>query len=164
MIIGSISAKPNFGKLYDGLVDIFQEFSNSDEAEVLVGIVSEGDAAAYANVWEWGNARQTKKGPKTTRGINPDGSEVWLTITAPRGYIRVNFAKFWQVIDKEMAKIDFDSNSGRKVDKQIKNASKKIGDEIAAIIADNAPYDSGDLSESIKATTEIVELDADDEE
>ena len=154
MQIGLISPNPDFGKLYEKLTDLFSEYANADEAAVSVGIYSEGAAAAYALVWEWGNARQTKKGPKTTRGINPDGEEVWLTITAPSGYIRVNILKYWDIIDQEMGKIDF-SQPGNTINKQLKRAADKISDRIVKVIQDTAPEDHGDLKESIVAYTEI---------
>jgi hypothetical protein len=161
--IGFIGPSPDFGRLYDGLADIFAEYANADEASVSVGIFSEGEAAAYAMVWEWGNARQTKKGPKTTRGISPDGEEAWLTIQAPYGYIRVNILKYFEVIDQEMSKIDF-SQGGNKINNQVKRATKRISDRIVKIIQDSVPVDSGALQESIVAYTEIDMFEDEDED
>ena len=162
MHVGMIEPGLNFGKMYEDLAALFTEYSNIDEAQAVVGIMVEGPAAAYADVWEWGNARQTKKGPKTTRGINPDGSSVWLTITAPHGYIRTNIGKFWTIIDQEIGNVDFEQSSGRQIDKQIKKAARRIGERVASVIAKAAPYDTGDLSESIRAYTEISMVDDSD--
>lgn len=163
MFIAGLNPSPNLGKLYDGLIDIFQEYANADEAEVQVGIFIEGPAAAYANVWEWGNIRQTKKGPKTVRGINPDGSSVWLTVQAPRGYIRVNILKYWTVIDQEMSKVNFGASSGSQIDKQIRQASINIGNKVAKIISETAPVDKGDLSSSVKAYASIGLVEDDED-
>jgi len=162
MYLGGVSVAPDFGKLYQGLAELFKEYSNSDEVTAQVGIFSEGPAAAYANVWEFGNARQRKKGPKTVRGINPDGKTVWLTITAPYGYVRVNILKFWAIIDQELASIDFTQTSGKKIDRQVKQVALNIGTKIAKVVSKTAPFDEGDLSKSIKAYAMISMVDDDD--
>jgi hypothetical protein len=116
------------------------------------GVVSEGDAAAYALVWEWGNARQTKQGPKTVKGMNPDGSEVWLSIQAPSGYIAIHEPEFLQIINYQLGQIDFsEAETGKEIRDEMKKASANAARMIAEIIKDFAPVDKGTLRESIEA-------------
>lgn len=129
------------------VLDSFQ--SAASEGPVRGGILSEGDAAAYALVWEFGNARQTQAGPKTVLGTGPDGEEAWLSIQAPMGYIRVNANDYMQILEQELAAIDLDLSSGEEIRKAITVASAKAGARIAAIIRDTAPEDSGNLRDSI---------------
>jgi hypothetical protein len=121
-----------------------------DEEMVRGGVQSEGDAASYALVWEWGNARQTKKGPKTIRGVNPDGEAVWLSIQAPRGYIAINTPEFVAALVGKLAKMDFgDLDDVDEIIDGMKEASAQSAAVIARLIADAAPVDSGELRDSI---------------
>lgn len=113
------------------------------------GIASVGDAAAYALVWEWGNARQTQVGPKTVVGTNPDGERVYLSIQAPMGYVRVNTPEFLAVIDDEIGKISFRRLDAAVLKALLVKASANIGKRIADIIKDTVPVDSGQLKASI---------------
>ena len=123
----------------------FQEAAS--EGPVYGGVVSEGEAAAYALVWEWGNARQTKKGPKTTMGVNPDGEEVWLSIQAPEGYIRISEPVYIFQLEQELGNIDFeDLETGEEIRKAIKGASAMAAHLIAETIRENAPIDSGGVA------------------
>lgn len=123
----------------------------SEEGPVRGGIISEGDAAAYALVWEWGNARQTKKGPKTVRGINPDGEEVWLSIQAPFGYIRINEPEYINIIQQKLGEIDLsDVKDAEGIREEIKSASASAAEMITEIIRHVAPVDTGALRESIQ--------------
>jgi hypothetical protein len=116
------------------------------------GVVSEGEAASYALVWEWGSARQTKEGPKTVKGINPDGEEVWLSIQAPFGYIRIHEAEFVRIIEEKLANTDFsNTETGKQVRDEMKKASLQAAEAIAEILREGAPRDRGDLQESIQA-------------
>jgi hypothetical protein len=125
----------------------------AEEGPVRGGVVVEGDAAAYALVWEWGNARQTKQGPKTVKGINPDGSEVWLSIQAPSGYIAIHENEFLQIIDYQLGQIDLsEAETGKEIRDEMKKASLASARMIAEIIRDFAPVDKGLLRESIEAT------------
>lgn len=117
------------------------------DTPVYAGISSEGGPAAYSQVWEWGNARQTKKGPKTTLGINPDGSRAWLTIQAPYGYVRVNSQRFAAVIEKEMSLVDPTATEARA---QIEAAAVRAATEIASLVRDTVPVDTHALMESIR--------------
>lgn len=136
------------------------------EGPVRGGVVSEGDGAAYALVWEWGNARQTKQGPKTVRGTNPDGEEVWLSIQAPEGYIRISEPVYIAILQEKLAGINFsDISNGSAIRKEILKASQEAAIEIAEIIKENAPEDTGQLKNSIKpAKPNDEDLELDDEE
>jgi hypothetical protein len=116
--------------------------------EVPGGVASVGDAAAYALVWEWGNVRQTKKGPNTVMGINPDGERVWLSIQAPEGYIRVNTPQFLDALDLALSQVSFRTLSARAIREEIEKASLKASKKIVVILQHSAPIDSGDLRES----------------
>jgi bacteriophage HK97-gp10 putative tail-component len=135
------------------------------EGPVRGGILSEGDAAAYALVWEFGNARQTQSGPKTVLGTGPDGEEAWLSIQAPMGYIRVNEDEYIRIIEDQLANVDMAIETGQEILKAMKDASKKAAELIADIIRDNAPRDSGALRDSITpADPEDPDLAADDDD
>lgn len=132
------------------LLDGYQQAAQ--QGPIRGGVVSEGDAAAYALVWEYGNARQTKEGPKTVKGVNPDGEEVWLSVQAPFGYIRIHEPAFLQILQEKLGTIDFsDSVSAKEVREAIKKASASAAEQIAELIRESAPIDSGDLRESIQA-------------
>lgn len=136
--------------LFDNLDVLFLEFQEQNKLYA-AGVVSEGDAAAYALVWEWGNARQTQKGPKTTQGINPNGDRVWLSIQAPFGYVRINELYYWQIVNEEMDKVKFDGSDTGDISQALLACTKRIGKRIADVIKEAAPVDSGDLRRSIKA-------------
>jgi len=147
--------KIKFGDLYKQLDEFVEDLESLDEDELVrIGIGSDGPASEYALVWEWGNVRQTKQGPKTVRGTNPDGSEVWLTIQAPFGYIRVNTPKYWQIVYLDMEKINF-AKSGKEIDRQIRMASERITEGILAILRETVPVDDGQLRDSLRVFTEI---------
>ncbi len=122
------------------------------EGPVRGGVVSEGDAASYALVWEWGNIRQTKEGPKTVKGINPDGEEVWLSVQAPFGYIRIHEPDFIKILQDKLGAIDFsDVVTAKQVRDEMKKASAAAAEMIAELIREVAPKDKGDLEQSIQA-------------
>lgn len=122
----------------------------SEEGPIRGGVVSEGDAAAYALVWEWGNARQTQKGPKTVRGENPDGESVWLSIQAPMGYIRINEAEYIRIIEDQLGAMDLGNlETGQEIRKAMKVASAASANLIAEVIKQFAPIDKGGLHDSI---------------
>lgn len=154
----------NVGNTLRQLDTFIKELTDIDEV-VQFGIVSEGDAADYALVWEWGNVRQTKAGPKTTWGVNPNGSGAWLTIQAPTGYIRINTPLYWAIVFREMDKVKFTgARDGSKIDAQIRKASIRISKKILKVIQDTVPIDKGDLRDSLKIFTEVSMSDGDDEE
>jgi hypothetical protein len=131
------------------LLDGYQKAA--DAGPVRGGVVVEGDAAAYALVWEWGNARQTKEGPKTVKGMNPDGEEVWLSIQAPFGFIAINEPTYFQIIEQHLSAIDFSEvETAKDILDAMKKASSAAATEIAEVIRQHAPYDSGQLREEIQ--------------
>jgi hypothetical protein len=121
----------------------------SSKGPVRGGVMSEGDAAAYALVWEWGNARQTQKGPKTVLGTNPDGEQVWLSIQAPFGYIRINEDQYLMILQDEMEKADFGDFEADTIRLELELISMRAGDRIAEVIRRSVPVDTGNLQESI---------------
>jgi hypothetical protein len=131
-----------------GLDKFLQELENDGMIES--GVSVEGEAAAYAEVWEWGNARQTKKGPRTVLGTNPRGERVWLSSQAPYGYIWTNEGKFWDSISQELKKVTFEGPNKRDVREELEKASVRIATEIAKTISESAPVDTGQLSESFR--------------
>src|SRR6266850_3972819 len=89
--------------LFDKLDEFMLEFEQHDQ-EIKSGVMVVGDAVGYAEVWEWGNLRQTKPGPRTVIGTNPKGDMVWLSSQAPFGWIRVNEDEIWNAVRKELEK------------------------------------------------------------
>lgn len=131
-----------------GLDKFLQELGNDGVVES--GVSVEGEAAAYAEVWEWGNSRQQRQGPKTVLGTNPRGERVWLSSQAPFGYIWTNEGKFWDSISQELKQVTFDGPTKRDVTEELKKASIRIATEIAKTISEAAPIDTGQLSESFR--------------
>jgi len=133
--------------------DLLEQFREASTVNVIRGgVISEGDAAAYALVWEWGNARQHKEGPKTVLGINPDGETVWLSTQAPFGYIRIHSDEMDNLLMSELMKVDFDKvDTAEDFIQEMKAASLEAGIKIADFIRSVAPVDSGDLRDSIEA-------------
>lgn len=130
------------------------------------GVAVEGDAAAYALVWEWGNARQTKEGPKTVKGQNPDGEEVWLSIQSPFGYIAINEPVYFQILEAQLGEADFSkAKSAKDIIQEIQRVSQKAAQLIAEVIRQHAPEDSGQLREEIQpAEPDDPDLAVDNEE
>lgn len=112
------------------------------------GVESNGDPSAYSQVWEWGNIRQTKKGPKTTLGIGPNGERAWLSIQAPFGYVRISAPRFGEAIERRMLEIDPTADDA---EQQIKTAILNASEDVASIIRSTVPVDSSDLRNSIRA-------------
>jgi hypothetical protein len=128
---------------------------NMHEAAISTMIVSRGPASAYALVWEYGNIRQTKKGPKTTLGVDPEtGARIWHTIQAPSGYVRIWKPTFRRIILEEINKVRFlrhgaSGASGRELYQQLTEAWSRIGERMTERIKSTVPVDSGDLKGSI---------------
>lgn len=136
--------------LFDKLDTFMLEFMEHDK-EITAGVASYGEAAAYADVWEWGNVRQTKPGPKTVLGTNPDGEEVWLSIQAPFGYIKIHENDYWEILKIQLGKVKFKGTTAKEITEELEDASLKAMKLIAQVVGDNAPIDKGDLSKSFKA-------------
>lgn len=140
--------------LFDELRLFLDDLSNIEVA-VEVNLTSEGPAAAYAYVWEWGNVRQTKKGPKTTLGTNPNGERVWLTIQAPKGYIRILTPAFHRIVRDELKKEKFTGRDKTKLSR----AGKRISKRMLSLLRDTVPVDEGDLRDSLKVTVEASNVE-----
>lgn len=150
--------------LFDKLDSLLLELEQHDR-EISAGVASVGPAAAYAEVWEWGNVRQSKPGPKTVLGTNPDGERVYLTLQAPFGYIKINENLYWEILKTELAKVKFKSHTARGITEELEAAAVKAMKKIVKIIAETAPVDSGDLSKSFQVIYPgEVMLDMDDSE
>lgn len=122
-----------------------------DDGLVESGVSVEGPASAYAEVWEWGNMRQTKKGPKTVLGTNPRGERVWLSSQAPYGYIWRNEVNFWRSISQELEKVSFRGTTKQAVTGELEKACEKATKEMAGTIGESAPVDTGQLSDSFRS-------------
>ena len=121
-----------------------------DGRAIEFGMASIGEASAHALVWEWGNIRQTKPGPKTVIGTNPDGKMVWLSIQAPFGYIRINENKYWDSIMDVLGNVNYAQPNARALERELKRAGKKIADQVVTLTKMTVPVDSGDLRDSLK--------------
>src|ERR1700756_3450419 len=116
--------------LFDKLDEFLLEFEEHDE-EIFAGVASVGPAAAYAEVWEWGNIRQTKQGPKTVQGTNPAGEIVWLSLQAPFGYIKINENRMWEALKQELGKVKFKSTNAREMTEELQEAARKAMERCA---------------------------------
>lgn len=151
------------------------EFENIDEfllemeqhdKMISAGVMIVGDAAAYGPVWEWGNTRQKKPGPKTVIGTNPAGEQVWLSSQAPFGYIWRNEPYMHMIVDDVLAELEFNQPSAAAITKEIERGAKKISKAIAQIVSDDAPVDKGHLRKSIVPVDPgdtILDQETDDE-
>lgn len=134
-------------------IDDIQKFLSMLEhvESINVGVAVIGDAADYALVWEWGNTRQKKAGPRTVKGMNPDKKMVWMSSQAPFGYIRINEPFMHRIVNEVIRDIDLNQPSSAAVVKEIKAGAEKISKAIAETIRNDAPVDSGLLKRSIVA-------------
>ena len=144
------------------LGSIFAEFEKKDmqtlfewieKMSIVVesGVQSVGPPATYALVWEFGNARQTKKGPKTVKSKNPDGKTVWLSIQAPHGWIAVHEEKIWDIIFQELSKVKLDpSGSEDNVKEELVKAYERIAAKALELLQSTVPVDSGELYDSLQ--------------
>lgn len=148
-------AYPTLEVKLEGLLKGFEELHDEP---VSVGVAVVGPAAAYAEVWEWGNVRQTKKGPRTVLGTNPDGESVWLSSQAPNGYIRVNEDKYLGIVKIELEKVKFSSPDGAAMKRELQDAGKRIMEQVADVIREAAPVDTGQLRSSWVVVTDEAEL------
>lgn len=133
-----------------------------DDRVVEAGVAVVGPAAAYAEVWEWGNARQTKKGPRTVLGTNPRGERVWLSSQAPYGYIWRNESVFWDSIRQQLEKVSFSGPTKREITSELVKATAAASEEMVKTVSDSAPVDTGQLSESFVAVKDGEPLLEDD--
>lgn len=117
---------------------------------VEAGVKVDGEAAAYALVWEWGNVHQTQIGPKTTLGVNPDGERVYLSIQAPTGYIRVNTPLFMAALKEELSRVKFSNVSTGGVSQELEKAAKRTARRWVDIIRQHVPVDTGQLHDEIQ--------------
>lgn len=125
---------------------------------VEVGVSVDGPAAAYAEVWEWGNARQTKQGPRTVLGTNPDGEQVWLSSQAPYGYIRINTEKYLEAARKALGKLPFHATNPKQLTEELQKAGVESMKECVQILHDAAPVDTGQLQSSFHVVEDGDEL------
>lgn len=130
-------------------IDAFLLEMEQHDKMIKAGVMVIGDASDYALVWEWGNTRQKKPGPKTVIGTNPNGEMVWLSSQAPFGYIRINEPFFHRIIEDELAKLEFNQPSAVAITREIEKGAKRISKGIADVIREAAPIDSGLLRRSI---------------
>lgn len=141
--------------LFDELLLFLEKELTIGKVGVMIEITSEGPAAAYALVWEWGNVRQTKEGPKTTLGINPNGERVWLTIQAPRGYIRVLTPQFHRIVKDELSHMKVLGSTKKK----LTTVANKIGRRMLKLLKDTVPVDTGDLHDSLKVSVDASNVE-----
>jgi len=138
---------PDVEIVLQGFLDEFKNLKQTIE----VGVSVDGPAAAYAEVWEWGNARQTKQGPKTVLGVNPNGESVWLSSQAPHGYIRVNESRYVDIVKIGLGTVTFKGPTAQEIVSELEKTGVKMMEQIAEVVAETAPVDTGQLSESFKA-------------
>lgn len=141
------------------LVGYLGRFKDLDQI-VEGGLMATGPAAAYAEVWEWGNARQTKQGPKTVLGVNPDGDTVWLSTQAPMGYIAIHTDKYLAIIQSEIIKLALEGGTGGR--NELKAIVRSSLEQIKEVVSEHAPVDSGQLRDCFRVV-EDGDPDLDDD-
>jgi hypothetical protein len=149
---------------FKGIEKFLQEL-DLQSGTIQAGVASVGEAAAYSLVWEFGNARQVKQGPKTVRGHNiQTGETVWLSIQAPFGYVRISENLYWEALRQEMGRITFQGNTARAIEKEMEDCLVRVATTISKIIAEHAPVDKGTLEDSfvvIKPGNSLLDEQAD---
>lgn len=120
---------------------------------IQAGVCVAGEPAAYALVWEWGNERQTQKGPRTVLGTNPAGQRAWLSSQAPHGWIATHEPEMWNIINNVLDNIHFQGNTEDHMDAVLESASRTISSQMLRLLKSTVPVDSGDLDSAL----EIVE-------
>ena len=114
------------------------------------GVKVTGPATAYALVWEFGSARLSKPGPKTTWGVNPNGDTVILTLTAPNGFIRVNRQEYIKILREEFNRVSWSKIPIVEWGAQAKAVVEEASIRCALLIRDTAPEDTGQLKDAIE--------------
>jgi hypothetical protein len=136
-------------KNLDAFVSQF-DMGQGTRPSVRLGLMLTGPAARYGLVWEWGRV-DCNPGPKTLWGTNPDGETTVLTRTAPRGWIRVNRQQYRNFVREEMAKIQWHRIQVKQIPSLVDWALRKAAARCADLMAQTAPYDTGQLREAIRA-------------
>jgi hypothetical protein len=137
----------------DADVEIGKTFQSQFDKHARViecGVAAVGEPAAYALVWEWGNVRQSEKGPRTVLGVNPDGENVWLSIQAPKGWIAINEPAMWDALDAEVDKIEFTGEDEFHISEQIEKAAIRIAKVIKNLLQDTVPIETAALHDSLQ--------------
>lgn len=137
----TVAVSLSFSLDLDDLKDFLQGYAG-DVPEVNGGVAAYGEPAAYALVWEYGNLRQKKQGPRTVRGTNPDGESVWLSSQAPLGYVSVHENDFWAAINSRLEGMSLDGDLDD-WSEEMKSAIAMASQDIAGIIRENAPIGIG---------------------
>jgi predicted RNase H-like HicB family nuclease len=137
-----VVVKMSFGLDFDPLKEFLEQFTG-DAPAIVGGVAAYGEPAAYALVWEYGNTRQTKQGPRTVRGINPNGESVWLSSQAPVGYVAVYENDYWAAINSRLDGVSFDGASIEEWATEMKSAVALATADIAEIIREHAPVGIG---------------------
>ena len=136
----------------DHLADLF-DMGLGARPTIRMNLNITGPAAAYALVWEWGRV-DIKPGPKTVYGMNPYvGDVVVLTKTAPYGYIRINRTKYIQYVRQELGKIVWKNLKPAEIPSKVDWALRKAAERCADLIAETAPFDTGQLRDAIRAVS-----------
>ena len=129
----------------DNLDQMIRDLPSIREA----GVAVSSEASAYAMIWEWGSARIHRPGKKTTWGENPAGDRVVLTLTAPHGYIRIHSEQYVQFLQEEFKHVSWGSLDMSNWPTAIDDMLNKVAKRCSQLIADGAPFDTGNLKASI---------------
>lgn len=130
------------------------------------GVGVYGPASAYALVWELGSKRLKRPGPKTTWSVNRNQERAILTKQAPMGYVTPTDG-FLEIIENAVLEIDFSkATTSKEAVMLIETALDNASQQIAKVIADRAPVDSGTLRSDIMGvdSDESDFLDSEDDE
>jgi len=140
------SLLPNPICIFEDLETQFSNLEGLDSVSVGVGVF--GPAAAYALVWELGSLRLKKPGKKTMWGINRDGAKRIFSTQAPGGYVGILSDSFWPIITNHLKDVDFSSSN---IQLEFEVAMDNAAQEIANLIREWAPVDTGSLQSEIQS-------------
>lgn len=137
----------------EGLEKLEQQFGSLPFV-VRAGVKLTGPAVGWGLVWEFGSARISEPGPKTTWGTNPNGQKVVLTLQAPRGWIRVNRQRYVEFVLARMNAVNWAKYPVQSWRYVAADTLYKAAQDCAALMEETAPVDTGQLVSGIVAVNE----------
>lgn len=134
-------------------IDQLADSLSSLPGRITAGVKVRGTVNAIkAHVWDTGYVTRTiKPGPKTLWSVNVFGDPKVLTITAPTGFIRIQRNEYLAILRNEFEKADFAHHRIADWNRLARQMMINTAQRCATIVADAAPYDTGELRDSISA-------------
>lgn len=115
---------------------------------VEAGVKLTGEAVVRGLVWEYGRVA-IEPGPKTMHSTNMDGEDRVLTVTAPRGWIRVNRDRYEKLLKEKTASVQLTASSISEWAGLLQHTVLEAAEESHDIMEETAPEDTGLLKASL---------------